>query len=222
MQLTEHLTTTTSPDLGLAPPRGRFNRSTRTETQLALPLLRLLDHLGAQDPSLNEHCDAVGHLAARIGRELGLEEAAINRLRLAGVLHDIGKVTIPQGIMQKTGALASDEWVEVRRHPETGYGLISGLGLDEIADWVLCHHERPDGRGYPFGLTSERIPLEASILSVADAFHAMTVERPYQSALSEADALEELRRCAGSQFDPAVVAAMMRLRDGAPAPSLVT
>jgi len=185
---------------------GRFTR----DVHLARPLLEMLAGLGSRDPALREHCDFVGDLAASLGRRLGLPEPVVARLRLAGVLHDIGKVAIPDRILQKAGALDDGEWERVRRHPEAGYVLIRGVGLNEIAGWVLCHHERPDGNGYPYGLDGERIPLEAAILSLADAFHAMTSERPYQTALSDEAACEEVLRCSGSQFDAGVVDALLR------------
>lgn len=192
------------------PAGKRFAGRQSRDTWLARPLLDMLADLGSRDPALREHCDFVGDLAASLGRRLGLAEPTVQRLRLAGVLHDIGKVAIPERILQKPGALDDGEWKRVRRHPEAGYVLIRGVGLNEIAGWVLCHHERPDGRGYPYGLDGQRIPLEAAILSVADAYHAMTTERPYQRALSDSAACDQVLRCSGSQFDARVVDALLR------------
>ena len=134
----------------------------------------------------------------------------VARLRLAGVLHDIGKVVIPDAILQKPGPLDADEWEEICQHPRTGHRLVKAVGLHEISNWVLCHHERPDGKGYALGLPAEEIPLGGSILAAADAFHAMTVERPYQAPLTTSQALVELQRCSGTQFFPEVVAALSR------------
>ena len=180
----------------------------QTEEMRAGPLLRVLESLGDRDPELKQHCVAVGDLAERTALRLGFAGHVGARLRLAGILHDIGKVAIPGALLQKPGPLDADEWERVREHPQTGFLLIRGHGLDEIAEWVLTHHERPDGRGYPFGLGSHEVPLQGAILAAADAFHAMVVERPYQASLTPIEAREELRRCAGSQFEPVVVQAL--------------
>lgn len=192
------------------PVRGRFRRFP-PEAELAAPLLGMLEELGARDGGLREHCESVGRLAAGIGRRLGLGEQAVARLRLAGVLHDIGKVVVPGRILHKPGPLDDGEWEQIRRHPQTGWLVIRSVGLEEIADWVLCHHERPDGSGYPHGPRRRHLPLGAAILAAADAYHAMTEERPYQLTLGHAEAREELRRCSGTQFDPAVVEALLDL-----------
>ena len=178
----------------------------RAEEVLAKPLIRMLGSTGA-DENLREHSWEVGELAARIGRRLHLPEVTLRRLRLAGVLHDVGKAFVPQSILDKPGPLSSLEWAQIRRHPETGYLLARSAGLGEIAGWIRAHHERPDGRGYPFGVKSR--PLEAAIIAVADTFHAMTAERPYQQAVSPAVACQEIEVCAGTQFEPRVVDALI-------------
>lgn len=155
------------------------------------------------------HGESVGHYAAITAENLGLPPARVRPLRLAGVLHDIGKVAISDSILDKPGRLTPEEWAEVRRHPEIGYRLISSAGLPAIGGWVLSHHERPDGSGYPYGLTGTEIPLESMILSAADAYHAMLERRPYKAPVSPADAASELRRCASSQFDATVVEALV-------------
>jgi HD-GYP domain-containing protein (c-di-GMP phosphodiesterase class II) len=129
--------------------------------------------------------------------------------RLAGSLHDLGKLAIPEEILRKAGALSEPEQRIVQRHPQTGFRMLASLGVDRIATWVLHHHERWDGRGYPDGLQGDEIPLGARIVFAADAFDAMTAEHVYGEPLSAADALDELRRCAGTQFDPRVVAAFV-------------
>ena len=194
------------------PRRGHYRRVRSSEVEQATPLLRMLAKHGLDDPSLLAHCEAVGDLAARVGHRLGLAEPVVTRLHLAGLLHDIGKLTLPDSILRKPGPLTEGEWSQIRRHPETGWHLIRSVGLEEIGEWVLCHHERPDGRGYPFGFTSQRIPLGGAILAAADAYQAMTVDRPYQVTLTETDARQELHRCAGTQFEPAVVAALLASR----------
>lgn len=186
--------------------RRESGRRMWSEEMRAQPLLRMLEGTETGEDPLHAHCEAVADLAADIGRRLHLSDTTLNRLRLAGVLHDVGKVLVPERILEKPGPLSAMEWDQVRRHPETGYRLIRSAGLDEIAGWVRTHHERPDGRGYPFGSKSR--PLGGAIIAVADAFNAMTTERPYQAAVSPRDALLEIERCAGAQFEPDVVAAL--------------
>jgi HD-GYP domain-containing protein (c-di-GMP phosphodiesterase class II) len=127
----------------------------------------------------------------------------------AGVLHDLGKVGIADGILRKPTALDEAEWEEMRRHPEIGARILERAGLRDLARWVLTHHERVDGRGYPFGLAEEEIPLEGRILAVVDAYEAMTADRPYRTGRPAEEARAELRRCAGMQFDPEVVEAFL-------------
>lgn len=160
------------------------------------------------DEDLVSHSEAVGNLARRIALWMGLPKRTAERLRLAGVLHDIGKVVVPREILYKEEQLTEDEWIQIRRHPETGYQLLMAAGLPELATWVCCHHERPDGRGYPRRLSGGQIPLEAAILAVADSYCAMTDDRLHQAAISDGEALAEVRRCTGSQFAPAVAAAL--------------
>lgn len=150
-----------------------------------------------------------GRLAELTARELGLSERTIARVRLAVLLCDIGRDQIPREILDKRGPLDDQEWAEVRRQPELGAALLSEVSFDDIREWILCHHERPDGRGYPRGLVADQIPLEARIVAVVDAYAAMTSERPYRAALDHHDACRELWRCAGSQFDAVVVQAFL-------------
>ena len=134
-------------------------------------------------------------------------------MRVAGVLHDIGKLGISDAVLLKPGRLELSEWEEIRRHPEMGARILEHANLRDVASWVLAHHERIDGRGYPHGLAGESIPLEGRILAVADAYEAMTADRPYRRALAEAEARAELVRGAGTQFDADVVAAFLRVLD---------
>jgi HD-GYP domain-containing protein (c-di-GMP phosphodiesterase class II) len=131
------------------------------------------------------------------------------------VLHDIGKLGIPDAILQKPGSLDDDEWQEIRRHPEIGARILEHANLADIATWVRAHHERVDGRGYPAGLTGTAIPAEARVLAVVDAYEAMTADRPYRPSIGAHAAETELRRAAGTQFDAAVVEALLEaLADG--------
>jgi HD-GYP domain-containing protein (c-di-GMP phosphodiesterase class II) len=150
-----------------------------------------------------------GHLAEITGRELGLSEQTIARVRLASLLCDLGRDQIPREILDKRGPLDDREWAQVRRQPELAAAVLSDVSFDDIREWILCHHERPDGRGYPRGLVGDQIPLEARIVAVIDAYMAMTSERPYRGARTHQDACDELRRCAGSQFDTSVVEAFL-------------
>ena len=130
-------------------------------------------------------------------------------MRLAGLLHDIGKIGVPDTVLQKPGKLDDAEWAEIRKHPELGARILAGANLDAIAGWVIAHHERPDGRGYPSALPAEQIPLEARILAVADAYEAMTADRVYRAGMGHDAAMRELRAGAGAQFDEAVVLAFL-------------
>ena len=150
----------------------------------------------------------VSSLCEELAVQFGASATTISRLRIAGAVHDIGKIFIAREILEKPGALDAAEWDEIRRHPALGASLIQASGLTDVASWVLAHHERPDGRGYPFGLGDEEIPFEAKILSVADAFDAMTSARAYNQPLDLEDAIAELEAGAGTQFDHAVVQAL--------------
>ena len=169
----------------------------------------LAERLAGRDPALSIHGRVVGRYAALTARELGIPSATADDLRLAGELHDIGKLEMPDEILEKPGPLDEREWGQIKTHPVIGATMISDAGLSRIADWVVSHHERPDGRGYPRGLGHAQIPLEASVLAVADAFHAMTTHRPYKAAMDHDSALDELRRGADSQFDRLVVDAFV-------------
>jgi diguanylate cyclase (GGDEF)-like protein len=161
----------------------------------------------ARDAYTGSHSARVGEIAARIARRLGADEPAIELTRLAGSLHDLGKLAIPEEILRKAGAVSDAERLVLERHPQIGYRMLESLGVEPVAEWVLHHHERWDGTGYPDGLGGEHIPLGARIVHVADAYDAMTSERGYREPLLPRDALAELERCAGTQFDPAVVEA---------------
>jgi diguanylate cyclase (GGDEF)-like protein len=159
----------------------------------------------ARDAYIGSHSDRVGELAARIARRLGVEESQVELTRVAASLHDLGKLAIPEEILRKPGALNASERLVLQRHPQIGHRMLESLGVEPIAEWVLHHHERWDGAGYPNRLRGEEIPLGARIIFVADAYDAMTSERVYREARSPSDALEELERCSGSQFDPTIV-----------------
>jgi HD-GYP domain-containing protein (c-di-GMP phosphodiesterase class II) len=161
----------------------------------------------ARDTYTGSHSERVSELSALIATRLGLDPEQIELTRLAASLHDLGKLAIPEEILRKPGLLTDSERLVLERHPQIGFRMLDSLGVDPVADLVLHHHERWDGAGYPDGLGAEQIPLGARIIFVADAYDAMTSDRIYRPRRSSAAALAELERCAGTQFDPGIVAA---------------
>lgn len=150
-----------------------------------------------------EHGERLRKMSLALGRRLGLKDHELDELSLLGILHDIGKIAIPDHILTKPGPLTEEEWIEMKRHPEIGYRIAQASPeLFSIAEYILCHHERWDGMGYPQGLKGEEIPMLSRILTIVDAYDAMTSARTYKKAVSHDRALMEILRCAGSQFDP--------------------
>jgi diguanylate cyclase (GGDEF)-like protein/putative nucleotidyltransferase with HDIG domain len=161
-----------------------------------------------RDTYTGSHSARVAELAARVASRLGLDQEQIELARLAGSLHDLGKLAIPEEILRKPGPLTGPERLVLERHPQIGYRMLDSLGIEPVAEWILHHHERWDGTGYPDRLPGSEIPLGARIIFVVDAYDAMTSDRVYRGRLSQEEALAELERCAGTQFDPGVVAAL--------------
>jgi putative nucleotidyltransferase with HDIG domain len=189
--------------------------------QLAAAML-LAETLDLRDVATARHSETVGRYAEQIARELRFEVARVERIRAAGILHDIGKLGIADAILHKPGPLDAHEWVEMKRHPEIGSRILEHANLRDIGDWVLAHHERMDGAGYPEGMLGDAIPVEARILAVADAYEAMTSDRPYRQALPLEQARAELRRGAGTQFDADIVAVFECILDRTAAPFQAT
>jgi len=160
------------------------------------------------------HSQAVAFYAAALGRAAGMSEERVDLVRRAGVLHDVGKIGVPDTILWKAGSLTLQEVQIMREHSAVGYHILLGAGLSEIADWVAHLHERPDGRGYPKGLAGKQIPFESRLLKVADALDAMTSPRVYRTALRVDEALHELGRGAGTEFDLDLVARLVELVEG--------
>lgn len=185
--------------------RGRDRVERRARLVTTVGLAHALD---VRDAKTANHSETVADYAVAMARQLGLSASQIERVRLAGLLHDVGKIGIPDSVLRKPGKLTDAEWAMMRRHPELGAQMLDSATLRDVRLWVLAHHERPDGTGYPQGLRGDEIPLEARILAVADAFEAMVADRPYRRGRPPAEALAELRRCAGTQFDTDVVAAL--------------
>jgi HD-GYP domain-containing protein (c-di-GMP phosphodiesterase class II) len=174
-----------------------------------------------RDTALTGYQDFIAHSyrlvrpARAIARALGMSPHEVERIGLAALLHDVGKLAIPKAILCKPGPLTEKEWVVMHRHPEIGHLMLSLAGEDwaDLGPIIVAHHENWDGGGYPAGLAKDAIPLEARILSVVDAFDAMISGRIYQQPLSHEEARAELKRCSGNQFDPTMVAAFLQLLD---------
>ena len=160
---------------------------------------------------LHGHVHRVSDLAVNLGIGIGLGDIDLDRLALAGVLHDVGKIHLDPGILGKPGPLDPSERELMNRHPELGFAMTRNRLDPGVAEAILYHHERYDGRGYPFGLGGEEIPILSRIILVADAFDAMTSTRAYQQALPVEFAVNEIRKHAGSQFDPHVVDLFLEL-----------
>lgn len=188
--------------------------SSREETALEGMVEALTSLVQARDHYTGEHAAEVAELAVCIARSMGLQSAEIRLADLVGRLHDIGKVAIPDTILCKEGKLTAEEWLLMKQHPVIGADVARMVpSLRMTAPGIRAHHERWDGQGYPDGLRGEAIPLAARIVAVADAFNAMVTDRPYRKARTQKQALTEMRRCAGSQFDPAVIEALEEALD---------
>jgi putative nucleotidyltransferase with HDIG domain len=190
----------------------------RRTSELEASQLEMLERLAIvaefRDDDTGQHTSRVGELAAQMALRLGWNALKVDQLRLAARLHDIGKIAIPDEILHKPGKLTDDEWALMREHPQTGAQMLAGSEAELMSlarEVCLSHHERWNGRGYPFGLAGDAIPMSGRIVSVADAFDALTSPRPYKEAWSRTRAIEEIRAHAGEQFDPHVVEVFLEI-----------
>src|SRR4051812_23487630 len=164
----------------------------------------------ARDGYTGGHSDEVQRLSTAVARRLGLERAETEEIRTVALLHDVGKIGIPDHVLHNPDPLTREEWAVMRQHPVIGERILEPLpGLADVARAVRHEHERWDGTGYPVGLAGEEIPLAARVVLACDAYHALVSDRPYRSALPQQEALGELELCAGTQFDPAVIEALV-------------
>jgi putative nucleotidyltransferase with HDIG domain len=178
-------------------------------------LTALTTAIDAKDSYTHGHSERVTQLSLELGQELKLGRDDLENIRIAGILHDIGKIGIPETILNKPGRLSDEEFETIKSHPDLGVKILRKVEfLSGIIPLILHHHERFDGRGYPAGLAGDKIPLVSRIIAVADTFDAMTSDRPYRKALDERSALEEIERCRESQFDPQVADAFLACRRG--------
>lgn len=172
----------------------------------------LITALEAKDPYTGGHSSKVADMSYDLAKEMGLRGLILEDVHLAAHLHDIGKLSVPESILNKTEKLTEEERAKIELHPETGYKILNkSRGLKNVARIVLCHHERWDGKGYPLGIKEKKIPLGSRIIAVADSIDAMTTDRPYRKAMSWGKCKEEILVNKGIQFDPEVVAAAEKL-----------
>ncbi|MEN6391510.1 MAG: PAS domain S-box protein, partial [Syntrophomonas sp.] len=180
-------------------------------------LSSLENTLWSRSHETKEHCERMQRMARRIGLLVDLPESELDSLKLLAALHDIGKIAIPNSILDKPGSLTADEWETIKKHPEIGYRIaLSSPEMSPIALAILHHHERWDGSGYPLGLKGEDIPFLSRIISIVDAYDVMVRGRPYQQARRPREAWSEIARCAGSQFDPHLVEIISELGEESP------
>lgn len=170
------------------------------------------DAIGARDSYTKEHSECVAELMLSLAQYMQLEQYNVGRVYLSGLVHDIGKIGIPEHILNKPGRLTSEEFAIIQKHPNIGASILDNInGFEDIASAVRCHHERYDGTGYPNQISGDQIPLFSRMLAVCDTFDAMTSARCYRQPFSEQEAVMEIRRCSGSQFDPDISEAFIEM-----------
>jgi HD-GYP domain-containing protein (c-di-GMP phosphodiesterase class II) len=186
------------------------NKLAESRSARSAVLSALLKALEEKSYETEAHTRRMQEVAQEVGEELRLPDAELQRLRLLITLHDIGKINISEEMLTRSGPLTPDEWEIMKRHPEVGSRIARATGeFAHVADDILAHHERWDGKGYPQGLKGREVPLLARITAIADAYEVMTNGRPYKAAMSREEVVRELKRCAGTQFDPELVAVLV-------------
>jgi putative nucleotidyltransferase with HDIG domain len=184
------------------------------ESAFNATLISLSKAIDLRDKDTEGHCRRVVEYSLLMGRNLKFTQEEMVRLSHGALLHDIGKIGVPDAILMKPGPLTDEEWAIMRTHPELGFQMVSDVRqLERAREIILNHHERFDGKGYPRGLRGDAIPLPARVFSIADSFDAMISDRPYRKGMGLKDARQEVRRCAGTQFDPVCVAAFDEIPD---------
>jgi HD-GYP domain-containing protein (c-di-GMP phosphodiesterase class II) len=201
----------------LSEPVGKAGANAR-HTGLSV-VYALASAVDTRNPYIYGHSRKVNAYAVALAEALSLPPETVSRISTAALLHDVGKIGIPDELLNKTEALSDADWYQIKLHPRLGANIVGNVpSLVPCLGGILYHHERWDGNGYPEGLKGESIPLEARILAIADAFDAMTSARPYHHTFSREEALEELRRGAGTQFDPKLAEAFINtIKAGLPA-----
>lgn len=206
VELLNHLSGVIAAHMWHATEFERIGSESRRNQQQALAGLRALARaIDAKDPMTRQHSDRVAQLAAATAGRLGWSEQRVQLLREAGLVHDVGKIGIPDAILLKPGRLDADEYAQVKQHAPLGANIVEGVLSDEQVEWVRWHHERPDGCGYPDGLTDPDIPAGAAIIALADSWDVMTVSRPYSPPKPRDAALRECLELAGRQFRASIL-----------------
>jgi putative two-component system response regulator len=168
--------------------------------------------IDAKDRYTRGHSERVGLMASKMAAAIGMDKTLVEQYRIAGLVHDVGKIGVPEGVLTKPGRLTDEEFAQIKLHPGIGYNILKDIpALSASLPGVLSHHERWDGRGYPNKISGEEIPLIARVLALADTFDAMSSNRSYRPALPRHKVLEEIARCAGSQFDPQLAPIFVKL-----------
>jgi diguanylate cyclase (GGDEF)-like protein len=192
-------------------------RDQQASESLLATIVGVADAVDDRHPTTRGHAQNVAHVSAMLAQELGLSVDRIEEVRLAGLLHDVGKIGVSDELISRPGPLEPHEWDEMRQHPEIAYRMLSGADLGDVRTFIRFHHERFDGTGYPNGLAGEQIPVESRIIAVANALDCMIHDRPYRIAVPFRDAVREIRGQSGTQFCPETVAALERLVERDPA-----
>ncbi|PKQ16600.1 MAG: hypothetical protein CVT67_04165 [Actinobacteria bacterium HGW-Actinobacteria-7] len=194
-------------DATLVRSLGPEQRIARLEEESYLNMVQLLSSaVDARDPYTQRHSRRVAELAVALAQDIGLDDERISAIETASLLHDVGKIGVPDAILRNSGSLTAEEFALVREHPVLAARILGAIPRREILPWIAAHHERWDGTGYPDGLAGEQAPLESRIIALCDSFDAMTSDRPYRVGLSQIEARNEIVACAGTQFDPRLAA----------------